>query len=185
MKNICIDKIQKPDKSSYFVKDKLYKVYLGNGYVFESKSLAAAKAFINQTNKMLNMQLHQMNAIIASLQAEYRCVWFYLDGKLNLENRINEAFRNADSKINMAIDRCSFENGNHYVFKHLEFAIHELNTIAKIIAKIQYKKSNMPDYYRLTIIVNETQSLIEQLNEYPISLKEKTDQQQQPLKQKG
>jgi hypothetical protein len=167
MKNICIKEITMPCKSSPYIKHRLYNVYLGNGYRFECKSLASAKAFINQTNKFLNYKLHEINSIVAALQGEYRNVWFYLDGRFENEARINEAFSNCDTKINMAINRADFTNGNHYVFIHLNFAINELIAISKIIAKLQYKKSNMPDYYRLIVIHNRLSAMIEEIKNYP------------------
>lgn len=167
MKSICIDQIKRPVIASVYKNDKLYKVYLGNNYVFESKSFALAKAFLNKTNKFLNIQLHEINMIVKELQLEYRNIWFYLDDTIDVEVKIVESFKTVDYKLNIAISRAGYTDGNYYVFNHLEFALYELNSIADTIAKIQYKKSNMPDYYRLIIIVNKTKQLIEQLEKYP------------------
>ena len=61
MRAITLFKIELPNKSSNYIKQKQYSVWLGNGSKRYFSNLKEAKTYMTQTNRFLNDRLHELN----------------------------------------------------------------------------------------------------------------------------
>ena len=77
MKQIKIQEINLPDKSSHYIKDKMYNILLGNDHREYFGSEKLAEKFLAETNRFLNIKLHEANYLYYTLFAEFRKCWFF------------------------------------------------------------------------------------------------------------
>lgn len=167
MKQINLSQIGQPNKKHPYLEHRLYRVSLGNGYVFKSKSVIKARAFLAQTNKFLNLQLHTINRLYIEVFRIYRANWFYLENNFeDLETLAIKSFKNIDDRFNLIIKRGDWTNGNHYVFNHLLSVTDTMHELCVAFSKLQYKKSNMPEYYAILSVINDLEIITKKINEY-------------------
>ncbi len=170
MKSIKINGYSSPCNSSPYIKHKLYDIRFPNGYVFETKSLTEIKAFLNKTNKLLNQVLTDANFYYSILFTEYRNIWFYMDANFQNHAALKNLISSVDVKLDKSVELCQNMNGNYNAFNYLENGIDDLIKGFELIAKIHYKKSNMPDHHRAKAHIQNLKSLNNKIEKFPISI---------------
>lgn len=122
MRAITLFKIELPNKSSHYTKQKQYSVLLGNGSKRYYSNLKEAKTYMTETNRFLNDRLHELNYQYGIIFSEYRKVWFYLSDNYDtriFEAKIIECFSFIDKFFLQAGTHSGTINGNHFVFNYL------------------------------------------------------------------
>ena len=75
MKRIGINKIQKGNKQSHYTREKLHRIGLGNDLNCYFSNLHEAKAFMAETNRMLNITAQELNRIFIEAWTEQRKIY--------------------------------------------------------------------------------------------------------------
>lgn len=145
MRAINLFKIELPNKSSHYTKQRMYSVWLGNGAKRYFSNLKEAKAFMAETNRFLNDRLHELNYQYGVIFTEYRKVWFYLSDNYetrNFEKKIIGCFAFVDKFFIQAGTRSGTLNGNYFVFNYLfgicEYLITIINEIINVLNQRRY-----------------------------------------------
>lgn len=128
MKRIRINHVQSPaiPKSILQIQNK-FRISLGNGYTFVTKSERAATEFLSRTNKFLNECVFELNSVYSRAFVDYRRIWSLLpDGN---SSRINGLISNVNGAFEIVVQRSHFSNGNYFSFKHLEDICRNLKEI--------------------------------------------------------
>jgi hypothetical protein len=147
MRQIKINNIGLPDKSSHYLKQKQHCVFLGNETRHYFSSFKDAKCFLVKTNKFLNSQLAELNYLVGVVYCEYRKIWFYLSD--SDEKRITNLFELLDHNLNYAVIKSGGINGNYFAFKFLLSGIINLSDAAALILFTLEKKKYYSDYKRV------------------------------------
>lgn len=127
MKKIRINEMVLPDRSSVYLKQKQYCIFLGNDSRNYFPSSKAAKEYLAKTNRFLNQQLHRLNFSYINLFSEYRQFWFYIEAQQTRNSF--KMFRNFEEIENIfvkIIDKSHYVNGNYTT-------IIDLNRIADLL----------------------------------------------------
>jgi len=154
MKQIKLNHITKPVKKSHFTKDRFYIVALGNGFNSSFRSERLARAFLNETNKELNLKMFELNFLYSDIYRLYRSAWLYLDknrfsGLNNMEVLITEGMNKIENSFNLLVDRAAWGNGNYLVFSHFRAIINEINYICGLLKKVFKKRGLTASCYEL------------------------------------
>lgn len=145
MKRIQIKEIKHPDKSSVYINQKQYCIFLGNELRYYFKSEKAALKFLADTNRMLNNKLHELNYIYGLVFIEYRKIWFYCENRFKeFDDKFNSITASINKKFDIIVARSHWNNGNYLTFKHM-FDIARLLSEALIFIKKLYNHKN---YYK-------------------------------------
>jgi hypothetical protein len=139
MRAINLFKIELPNKSSHYIKQRMYLIGLGNGAKRYFSNLKEAKAFMTETNRFLNDRLHELNYQYGVIFSEYRKVWFYLSDNYEtrkFEAKIIECFSFIDKFFMQAGTRSGTINGNYFVFNYLFGICEHLMTIIDEIINV-------------------------------------------------
>lgn len=146
MKKVRLTSYDKPDPKSIRSKDKrCYKLWLPGGveYYGQEKELIAR---LGQVNRALNLQLQDLNRLVAEVYSEFR---FY---RLNLDNQetaeVAQTFIAIDKAITLMIDRTSYF-GNAYAFQRFKFILGSLDDILTILEGLKINASLGQMRYRL------------------------------------
>lgn len=160
MKNVTIKKYRKPDATSALAADHFYSVHLGNGTTKLFGSKRECLAFLAETNRFLNLKLHECNYIFCDVFAEYRQNWFYFEhNKPSMSENLTHAERKCELAIDsikqafdMLVTRGNWENGNEFMFMHFNNILENMSEICQTLIGLQKKKSNGVDVARLEIL---------------------------------
>ena len=167
MKAIKFTQLRLPNKTSPYLGNRLYEVYLGNGYVFKSKNVKKCEVFLVQASKDFNLQFHKLNRLYAEIFCIYRNDWFYLDNKYITENKtIADCINNLEFSFNWIIQHSGSPNGNYNIVGKLLVISKNIHTMAEIFSKLNYKKSNMPNYYQANSIMADCIAINDFINNY-------------------
>lgn len=183
MKRITLKETILPDKSSVFVQDKKYCVFLGNElrrYFTNKKQL---RAFLVETNSFLNYKMHELNYLYGIVFAEYRRAWFYFTAdhpvqKNNLE-RMERSIRDELKHIEKSFDwlarNSGYNNGNYLTFKHLYLLCDNLASIVEVLKQVQHLRRYFVEIHRLEIFRTQSLRIKESIENYG-----KTDTETRP-----
>jgi hypothetical protein len=180
MKKISIPTINKPAAQPVRTEQKLYSVYLGEGKKNYFKSNRDARAFVAETNRHLNLWLHQVNDHFAELFGIYRHCWFYfLDhakavNRLKIEREINVSFRIIEDTLNKLITNTSGPNGNIFAFNFISSSIDQLLNVAERLKEIIIIRNELVNRYRIEVVITQLKDLSWKVKQYGITPNEKS-----------
>ena len=167
MRKITLTHILEPDGDSYYQKKNCYTIALGNGVVTRWSNFELAETFLVKINLKLNYKLVTINQILIETYSHYRKVWFYVTNypEYNrLESNIEVAFNSINHNLKMATTRGHFENGNHFVFKHLFGILDYLNEILSALQKVEKHSKHYVDVRMLEVFKDRVTYARDDLN---------------------
>lgn len=147
MRQIKINNIVLPDKSSHYLKQKQYCVFLGNETRYYFSRFNDAKCFLAKTNRFLNSQMAELNYLAGIIYCEYRKIWLYLSD--SREKEIIDCFELFDHNLNYAVIKSQGINGNYFAFKFLLSGTVNINVAAALILAFLEAKKYYSDYKRV------------------------------------
>ena len=174
MKRITLKETMLSDKSSVYIRDKKYCVFLGNElrrYFTNKKHL---RAFLVQTNSFLNYKMHELNYLYGIIFAEYRRAWFYFTAdhpvpKNNFE-RMERSIRDEMNQVVKSFDwlarNSGFTNGNYLTFKHLYLICDNLASIVEVLKQVQHLRRYFAEIHRLEIFRTQSMRIKESIENY-------------------
>jgi len=175
VKQIKLCHITAPDKTSHITANHFYYVSLGNGYKQKFPSKRAATAFLNETNRELNIKLYELNFLYSDLLKLYRGSWLYFDKKIpglnNIEMNCLDKFRRIDGTFNIIIERSHWENGNFFVFSQLQYIIAELKTVCELLNQIFRKRGITSAIYEIDSYLQRADYISTAISIYPEKIK--------------
>ncbi|MFZ4523779.1 MAG: hypothetical protein ACOYNC_18900 [Bacteroidales bacterium] len=141
---------------SYYQSRNCYTIPLGNGVITRWSNFEDAESFLAKTNVKLNYKVVTINQILIETYSHYRKIWFYmtnLPDHVAMDYQIKNALDGIDKNFEMATTRGHFENGNHFVFKHLFGILDYLIDILTILQKVErhhkkYAEINMLEVFK-------------------------------------
>ena len=145
MKRIIINHITGNDKSSIHSGFRTWNVAMGNGLTLRFKNEVYAKSFMVKASEDLSFQLIVLNEIYMDLFAEFRRNWFYFNltqELLRSEQRIKNAFELFEHQTHLAVSRCEFANGNHFVFRYMYQSCKALIEVSEILSNFHVYRRN-------------------------------------------
>jgi hypothetical protein len=166
MRSIEIKNIGLPNKSSVYIKQRQYAIFLGNDAKRYFTDMKDAKRFLAETNRFLNERLHEINYLYGNIFVEYRKIWFYFDDKQKNEYRIAEAFENADKFFHRAATKSHTINGNVFTFNYVFGVCNELQDAIKWIAEIMRKRNLFADIRRLMTFDRQLKQIVHEILSY-------------------
>lgn len=162
MKKIKIQQITKPDKTSVYIRDKYYYIYLGDSRYYYFKNEVKARQFLAETNRFLNAVLHELNSMYSQILIEYRSIWFYIEG--NLINLLPNQIYDLEKLFNLLIKKSShYINGNPYTMQYLNKICTLLLNIAFSLRSVIQEKEYYHQLQKMDMIINNLNSIHEKL----------------------
>lgn len=165
MQKIVINKISS-EKGKYIV-------YLGNGTATTFTNKEKAQQFVNQTNQFLTQQLYNINECYKLVFDFYRENWGFLETQTKANSNYSESRRFCDASINeiknlidLAVNRCSWTNGNYFTFLHLTGAVRTMKAILKELQPLCQRKSATAQLYKVDFYFSVLVKLESDLNNY-------------------
>ena len=128
MKTIDIKEFTPPDKKSPFIKNRMFKVFLGNEQQYYFKSQTACNNFIIKANQFLNDKFKHINLLYGSVFLEYRKYYIFVQSPEHEKNerKILENFKLVENSLLMACMASGRPNGNYYAVTNLLKALRAL-----------------------------------------------------------
>jgi hypothetical protein len=125
MRQIAIRQVNHPGKTNY-IKFNMYSVFLGNDSKNYFSNIKDAKQFLAETNRFLNLKLHEFNQVYINILAEYQRNWFYFDNENSrsvknqacVETKISDNIQAIAKAMNFMVTRSGSANGNYYTFSN-------------------------------------------------------------------
>ena len=175
MKAVRITQFSPPDKTSPYTKYRKYSVYLGNGRTHYFENRKDALSFLVDTSRFLTERLHEANHLYKDLHSKYRELWFYLKPLEDQRSRLQlEAI---DAALSLAVERCAYENGNHFAFTHLLMIAERLGQLADHLRAVCQAHNLHATTYEMRTAFLRSKGLTEAMSNY--------DLPQKALKEKG
>lgn len=140
MKQIKIQHLGEPNKKSHLTRERQYSVYLGNDLTCYFKNKTKARAFIAETNRMLNQSAQELHLIYIDIWNAYRKMYFS-HHLLFVRMNCRDYPVIIEKQFDFMIRRSSWENGNHYTFTYFDSIIDYLKAWIKEIKSV-LKKAN-------------------------------------------
>lgn len=174
MRQVRLWHIVLPDKSSVYIKQKQYSVFLGNGAKCYFTNLKDAKQFIAETNRFLTSILHELNRLYGELFVEYRKVWFYMSDNYEtkrVEKDLKLLFIELDNYFARIGDKNTTLNGNYFVFNNLNGIIDVLEKLIKFISEVYRTRRHFSEIKTVQSFIRQLESLRRDLKEYAVVVK--------------
>ena len=161
-KQIVLVSFTHPDPDSdYTLQKKYYRLKLGNGCEIRVKNKRQLFVALKHINDSLNSLLDVMLIIPPNIIAATYVNWHKY--RIDEINAIIDSLKQAERFINLAVTRCQMDNGNYFVFSHLQNAIqeylHAIKTLKKHDKIVAEGSENICD-----IVINELQIVGKDLN---------------------
>jgi len=165
MKKIKIQQVISPDKTSVYIKQKYYCVYLGEQKFCYFNNEVKALRFLAETNRFYNSILHEQNYLYTQLFLEYRNTWFYISETQS--NLLFNKFTEIDKNLNFVITKSThYPNGNPMTFQYLSRINTSLLNIVLTLRNMKLEKDYFHEVQRIDIYTNQINSLITNLNNW-------------------
>lgn len=145
MKKVQLIRIEEPKRESILTRDQFYWVHLGNGVKTKYKNKKLAFAFLNQASEFINHKLHEYNFLLIEAFELYRLNYFYFNLNsdfIALERKIKEELNVAASLFDLTLSRYDWQNGNHFVFNHINRIYGSFEAIFTGLKEITKHKQN-------------------------------------------
>lgn len=173
MRQIKIREITLPGKTDY-IKFNMYCVFLGNDSRNYFSNRKDAKQFLVDTNRFLNIRLHEFNQVYASVFSVYQRNWFYFDsnnGKANLdlskmETKIIENFHAIPKAMITMVRRSQSPNGNYLVFTDFFHCIANSLEIIESLTDVFKERKHYVEIKCLEILKGQLEGIHKALNRY-------------------
>lgn len=142
----------------YTTEGKNYVVRLGNGNKVSFHRKRDAEKYLQEASRFITSRLHSLNVIYAEVFRYHRLYWFYLDhNKLTsyaykyktIDRNCNNRIIAIGNCITIMVQRCTFPNGNHFVFSHLRNICDFLKQIIDDLRMVAETKSITGDLHQL------------------------------------
>ncbi|MCX6282924.1 MAG: hypothetical protein NTW31_01605 [Bacteroidetes bacterium] len=167
MRKIKLENYSTPEKSATYQKQRTYRLWLGNDVTVCKTSEKAIITAITAVNDELNNYLAEINQMYIDYFAMYRRRWFILDpenGNKEIEKNVRNCLNEIDRYLNLIVERYSFPNGNHFVFKHLNCIFNEFQNILTAFIQVDTKKNNYGEIQSLKANIKRVNSLQKEMN---------------------
>lgn len=174
MKRITLKETILPDKSSVYIQDKKYCVFLGNELRRFFTNKKHLRAFLVATNAFLNYKMHELNYLYGIVFAEYRRSWFYFTADhpvmrnqlADMERNIRDEFGQMEKSFDWLTKRSGLPNGNYLTFKHLYLICDNLVSIVEVLKQVQQLRRYFVEIHRLEIFRIQALRIKESLENY-------------------
>jgi hypothetical protein len=166
MKEVRIKQYTLPDKSSVYIKQKQYRVWLGNHATNYFSSEKETLRFLAETNRFLTDCLHELNYLYGIVFQEYRAVWFYAKRDESIESTIMDYFLDADKLMINLTTRGQTTNGNAFVFNWLFAVCDSLTKAVSIILDLHEERKTFADLRRVKTFARQLESIKSALEKY-------------------
>ena len=163
--------MQKITLKNYAKKGDDYHVFLGNGNAYEFRSKRKAVAFLNETSKFLSLAIYNLQEFYIQSWTIYEQTYFLL--KIDKEYGDNAIMRNCENALasinrarDLAIMRCTWQNGAVFTFHHLKVFGENIKTILREIRQVHKRNSNTPMLYRITNLYRLVMQTLTEIRSY-------------------
>lgn len=140
MRQIKIQQIREPNKKSHLTRERMYSIFLGNDLTCYFKSMTKAKAFIGETNRMLNDTAQELHLIYIDIWNTYRKMYFS-HHLLFIRMNCKDYPVIIEKQFDHMIRRSGWQNGNYFTFTYFDSIINYLQAWIKEITGV-LKKAN-------------------------------------------
>jgi len=154
--------------------NKGFRIYLGNGYIFEFTSLRSARAFLSITNSFLTDNLSEVNSWYKLTYSRYRDNWllFYHNKKSLRQSsfadnyRIESLMRSVADLLDYAFNSATTENGSTWEFTDLIKCLDCLEESLLLLLKYSKKRSETASIYEIRNTIKRLTDLRNGLTSY-------------------
>jgi hypothetical protein len=157
----------------FSVEGKKYRVAIGNGITREFVNRKLCMKFLADANRFLTMKLHECNFLLSDLQVQFRRNWFYFDNNRSagadlyaMERNCLQNMRAIEDKMDLLVNRASFENGNQFVFAHFRTIFILMMDTMKVLQQLQAKKSSAVEVHKMEVLYIRVRQIEKELFEY-------------------
>lgn len=156
MKAAKIERFDEKNKNSILTRDHSFRVVLGNNSTNTFSNRKHLTKFLAETNEFLKTKLFELNKIYIEVFTEYRKMWFYFDSKERaiISLRFDEDITVINKKFDLIIERGGWENGNSFVFIHLNNIVKMFEKVLSDMIEVQRVKSNYVEKRNLEVIAS-------------------------------
>ena len=161
MKTLQLNNYRDPDKSSIFIKDSKFTVWLNWDLSFSFSDKKKLNNFIADLNRFLNLQLIDINSIYCNTFLIYRDLWFF-DDNTDTNVKLND-FISVEKQFFMIYKQANITARNYYVFKNIIDLCQELIKILNQLREICTQK-------KISITLQKIDANIYSLNRIKIDL---------------
>ncbi|MBN2814827.1 MAG: hypothetical protein JXQ80_12170 [Bacteroidales bacterium] len=173
MRQIKISEINLPGKTNY-IKFNMYSVFLGNESRNYFSNRKDAKQFLANTNRFLNIKLHEFNHVYTGVLSEYQRNWFYFDSQNGHANKqlsksettITDNFHSITKAMMTIVTRSSNPNGNYFTFTSFFHCIRYCNEIIEILILLLKDRKHYIEIKSLEILKGHLNTIHQELNAY-------------------
>lgn len=169
MREIKLFKIELPDKSSVYLEQKTYRIWLGNDAKHSFSNLKDAKHFLAETNRFLTEKLFELNYMYTVAFSEYRKVWFYLSDNYHnkqIEKKVIECFLFIDKMFVNAGTRSTTINGNYFVFNYFYQLCDQLIIVFEQFIEIHKSRNYFADIKATNSFKTRVQIILNEIRDY-------------------
>lgn len=160
MKKISLKNIDPADKSSVYIKRKLYSIYLSEGRTFEFANKKDAVSFLADINRHLNMCLYELNMIYSQLYVEYRENWYYFlsdyrnanTGLIRMDQNLRKCFDSAQTCMDRIVFNTRGINGHSFVYSFFKSLCDALTQAATYLRQLHRLRSQMAQSAHMDIV---------------------------------
>ena len=169
MREIKLFKIELPNKSSVYIEQRTYRIWLGNETRRSFSNIKEAKHFLTETNRFLNEKLFELNYLYTVAFSEYRKVWFYLSDNYQtkrIEDKINECFAFMDKMFTNAGTRSETINGNYFVFNYLFAICEQLMMVFDKLIEVHVHRNYFADIKTVSSFKVRVETILKEIKDF-------------------
>lgn len=153
-------------------KDGLYKLSLGNGYIYEFTQERKLKKFVADCESFLTDRMYIINEIYSDLFCSYRRLWgfFHNDKKTyryktyREEKEVRDSFEGCEQLLEQLWSKTVNVQTNVFVFHSLRSCLRELINVQLKLTKIVL--NNPPEKIKLNHLLNQLIACEAEINAY-------------------
>lgn len=169
MKKIKIQNYSEPRPESHYTRDKKYWVWLGNGAKRSFTNRKHAEAFLAQTNRFLNEKVFELNRLYAEIFAEYRRIWFLMDGRIAYADDLDRTLEWTNKKFNLMMENSAGANGNYFAFTNMRVIISYLHEVLNALQDTQKLRNNWVEKHNLAVIAARLDAVKRDVDGYDLA----------------
>ena len=162
MKQITLNYCKHPDKSSVLIRDKFYRLYLGNDVTIAFRDKKKFDHALTQVNRKLNIILTNLITVNCDVIRTYYDTWPYLGSEICKACEIKIKF--VSDLINRIVDYCSGANGSVFVFRNLYLVIEYLNDILLVLLELRRTKQHKSETMKIIMYRQTLQGVRDNLD---------------------
>lgn len=163
------------DEASAWTARRQYNVHLGNGRRVAFDSLREARAFHAEVQRMLNRELHEVNALLGDAHRDYRAAWPLMAARSNGSGNSNEEhLRQQLHDAAVALDRAVHARGPnsmHFAWKALGAGAEHVADVFDALARFYAAKTQGVDRWRCERLRGQCRAVCDRLAAYGLPMK--------------